>query len=263
MKHTITMQTLKSKLPALIMLVALMVTFSACNDDDDPQPAETSVSFGFQHYIDGNPVVFNEIMYTNSFGNEYSVETLKYFLSDIKLTYPDGNEYLIDAEFYIDGTDENTLMPNQYVMIPNGEYSAVSFIYGLSEEKNKPGRFPNAPESNMEWPPAMGTGYHYMKLEGKIDSGGTINNYQAHTGPTMNNQNYFEVELPNSSFTANGNSIRLMIRMNINKWWENPNTLDLNTVTGIMGNQDMQLKLKANGADVFSFGGEDFPLSTQ
>ena len=258
------MLTLKNKLFALALLFFISFTFTACDDDDDnPEPVESVVFFEFEHYIDGNPVTFNQIMYTNEFGNEYSVETLKYFISEIRLMHSDGTEYLVDTAFYVDGTDEATMMTSQGVLIPNGDYESISFIFGLSKEMNTPGRFPNAPESNMEWPPAMGTGYHYMKLEGKIDSAGTINNFQAHTGPTMNNQNFINVTMPESSFSANGNAMVLRIRMNINQWWENPNTLDLNTVTGIMGNQDMQLKLKANGADVFTFSGVDFPLSTQ
>ena len=258
------MLTLKNKLFALMLLLMISFTFSACNDDDDdPQPTESAVLFEFEHYIDGSPVTFNQIMYTNDFGNEYSVETLKYFISEIRLMHSDGTEYLVDTAFYVDGTDAATLMTSQGVLIPNGEYNSISFIFGLSQEMNTPGRFPNAPESNMEWPPAMGTGYHYMKLEGKIDSAGTINNFQAHTGPTMDNQNFINVTLPDASFTADGNAMALRIRMNINMWWETPYVLDLNAVTGIMGNQEMQLKLKANGADVFSFGGVDYPLSTQ
>ena len=30
----------------------------------------------------------------------------------------------------------------------------------------------------MEWPPALGEGYHYMKLEGKFDSTDLVKNYQ-------------------------------------------------------------------------------------
>jgi hypothetical protein len=107
----------------------------------------------------------------------------------------------------------------------------------------------------MEWPLPMGGGYHYMKLEGKIELPGTTNNFQAHTGPTMGNQNFVEIELPQSSFVLSGEERTLAIRMNINNWWKTPNVLDLNTVTSIMGNQEMQLKLKSNVNDVFSYGG--------
>ena len=252
------MFTLKNKLTALTLLSIFILSFSAC-EDDDTQPAETMVNYKFEHYVDGAPANFNEIMYTNAYGNEYSVETLKYFLSKIKLTFADGTAFTVDQAFYIDAFDESTTTTG-YTSLISGEYASISMIFGLDEEMNVPGAFPNAPENNMEWPAAMGSGYHYMKLEGKVDNDTTTNNYQAHTGPTMNNQNYIEITLPDSEVTLSGNAVTITIRMNIEQWWETPNTLDLNTVTGIMGNQEMQLKLRANGQDVFSFEGVEFPL---
>lgn len=249
-------------LSTLAVLMIFVLTLQACKEDDNPKPTESSILFKFDHYIDGDPVTFNQIKYTNAFGNEYSVETLKYFISNIRLTEDDGTEILVDGEYYVDATDESTTQPLNGVDIPVGDYTSVSFVFGLNEDNNIAGRFPNPPENNMEWPQALGTGYHYMKLEGKIDSTGTINNFQAHTGPTNGNQNYIDVTLPESSFTADGSTMLLKIRMNINNWWKNPNTLDLNTVTGIMGNQEMQLRLKANGEDVFSFAGVEYPLHT-
>ncbi|MCF8366442.1 MAG: hypothetical protein K9H16_11710 [Bacteroidales bacterium] len=241
----------------ILLITMLVLTIAACNksNDEKPQPATALLSLKFEHIVGDDPLMFNQMIYTNAFGNPYSVETLKYFISDIKLTSAQGSEYLIDAEHYVDGLDSSTSLFETGAAIPLGEYSSVSFIFGLNKEKNLPGLFPNAPESLMEWPPAMGTGYHYMKLEGKTDSSGVINNFQAHTGPTMNNQNFIELTVPNSSFMVSGNSTTITIKMDINKWWANPNILDLNTVSGIMGNQEMQLKLKANGEDVFSFGG--------
>jgi len=60
--------------------------------------------------------------------------------------------------------------------------------------------------------------------------------------------------LPNSSINVDGADLQIEIIMNIDKWWENPNTINLNDVTGIMGNITMQQKLQSNGHDVFSIG---------
>jgi hypothetical protein len=103
----------------------------------------------------------------------------------------------------------------------------------------------------MEWPIPLGGGYHYMKLEGKVAAGEVQNNFQAHTGPTNGNQNYIEVSLDGSLFLVDNPQALLVIGMDINKWWNNPNLLDLNEITMVMGNQAVQEKLKANGMDVF------------
>lgn len=245
---------MKNKLITILLLGA--VTLASCSKDPDNvnmQPATAEIQFNFTHFVGSQQVDFNTIKYTNAFGNLYSVATLKYFISDITLQTADGGVILIDDEHYVDATDGTTLTYNPTITIPTGEYTGISFIFGLNEQKNVSGRYVNPPESNMEWPLAMGGGYHYMKLEGKIDSAGVINNFQAHTGPTMGNQNYITVNLTNSNFTATGSGVTVSIKMNINNWWVSPNTLDLNDVTMIMGNQAMQVKLHDNGKeDVFS-----------
>lgn len=238
----------------LTLLALLALSVISCSEDDDPGP-EVRVQIQFSHYVGDQALQFNSIEYQNEAGNIYSVETLLYFVSDFKLMSTGGEEVLIDEIHYVDGRDESTLLFLSETAVPAGTYESLSFVFGLTEADNTPRRFPNTPENNMEWPPAMGSGYHYMKLEGKVDSSGVINNFQAHTGPTMNNQNFVEVTMPESSFTIDGDGQTISVIMDINKWWEDPNMLDLNEVTGIMGNQAMQEKLKANGADVFRWGG--------
>ena len=248
MKKTLLMFT------ALILSGALI--FNACKKDKDvqinPVDKDATVMFTLNHNVDGEQLVFDNIQYQNAVGNDYSVATLKYFISNITFHNTDGSSFLIDEEHYVDASDANTLNFLPDVKIPEGKYSSISFIFGLDTLKNKDGRYLNPPESNMEWPPAMGQGYHYMKLEGKIDSSGTIKNFQAHTGQSMGNPYFIEVNLPNSTFTADGGSFEISFSMNINKWWENPNELDLNVMTSMMGNQTLQQKLHENGNDVFS-----------
>ena len=43
--------------------------------------------------------------------------------------------------------------------------------------------------------------------------------------------------------------------MDINQWWVDPNTIDLNDMTMVMGNLEKQQKLHDNGNNVFVFGG--------
>lgn len=239
----------------ILVLIPLFLTSSCKNNKDNvnPVPASTQIEFSFEHSVGSKELNFNSIEYTNAFGNNYSVETLKYFVSDITLMKDDGTVVLIDEEHYVDAKDENTLLFKPETKIPTGEYLSISFIFGLSEEKNVNGMFPNPPESNMEWPMAMGPGYHYMKLEGKYDSTDVIKNYQAHTGATNGNQNFITLDFTNSVFTTSTNGTHIVINMNINNWWVHPNTLDLNNMTMIMGNQEMQVKLHDNGKeDVFT-----------
>ena len=239
-----------------IMFAAIMLLLPACNKSNDtPILREVQVDFGFIHHVGPDEVQFDTITYTNDAGNEYSVSTLQYFISDIRLSRSDGTTVHFDIEHYVDARNGTTTVFQPDRKIPAGDYSEISFIFGIDSVKNVAGRFPDPPENLMEWPPALGEGYHYMKLEGKHDSTGIIKNFQAHSGPSKGNHYYFTVTLPNSSFKATDDQQTVGIVMDINKWWTGPNTLDLNQMTMVMGNLEMQAKLQENGHDVFSFAG--------
>ena len=238
-----------------IVSLLIAVAFWGCdNTPVDPGDDFVQLQFNISHQVDDQELVFDDIKYTNVAGNTYSVVTLKYFISDITLHNSDGTEYMIDDEHYVDATDPTTLTYSPGDSIPNGDYTHVSFIFGLNATKNVNGYFVNPPESFMEWPPAMGQGYHYMKLEGKYDSAGVVTkNYNTHTGPSMGNQYFIEMTLPSSSIKAEGTNLTVDLMMNINNWYSGPNSYDFNTYgQAIMGNQAAQKVLQENGADVFS-----------
>jgi hypothetical protein len=131
--------------------------------------------------------------------------------------------------------------------------------------------FVNPPERDMFWPDNIGGGYHYMKLNGKwLADDETIKPFNFHlgigqiySGGGMNTdsitgfvQNYFEVELLNSSFTINaGDTLYFEIRMNVENWFQHPNIWDHNYWGGmIMQNQEAMHQACENGKeDVFSF----------
>ena len=231
-----------------IFFLILALGFTACKKDE---VTETKIIFKFEHLVGTDEVEFDDIKYENAYGNKYSVSTLKYFVSNITL-HDESGSLMINWAQYVDARDNSTHTFDPGLKVPVGTYTKVSFTFGLDSANNVSGRFTNPPENLMEWPEPLGGGYHYMKLEGKFDSVGTTKNYQAHTGPTMGNQNYFEVSLTDAAFSCTCEQKTITIKMDINKWWENPNTLDLNEMSMVMGNQPMQEKLKSNGNDVFS-----------
>ncbi len=232
---------------SFLQIFALCILFlSSCEKD------ENQITFEFIHRVGTETLEFDTIRYVNAYGNTFSVVTLKYFISNIILQKTDGGSLLIDEEHYIDASDNTTTSFIPLLKIPVGTYSRISFVFGLDTLKNVSGWFTNPPESKMEWPLGMGGGYHYLKLEGKLNATGLIKSYQAHMGQLKGMPYYISVDLPESSFNIDGDDVNIQIIMDINKWWVNPNTLDLNDITGIMGNGSIQQQLKENGNDVFS-----------
>ena len=99
-----------------------------------------------------------------------------------------------------------------------------------------------------------------MKLNGKyLDNSGNLVPLNIHLGIGQNHdltefyQNYFIVELPVDLTISEYQDSQLGLTMNIDNWFRNPNIYDFTTDgSAIMQNQAAQVKLKENGADVFS-----------
>ena len=244
----------RSPIIIVVLHAAVLMCPRLIAQTNENQSFVIPVIFQFIHKIAGDPLEFDSIRYANEFGNSYSIVTLKYFISAVTLQQTNGESLELVKNRYIDASDVRTCTFTASERIPAGPFSNLSFIFGLDPQTNISGRFPNAPENRMEWPEFMGGGYHYMKLEGKIDSAGDIRNFQAHTGQLDGIARFIKVSLDSPSFLIDNKGVTITVVMDINEWWHAPHTIDLNTITSIMDNGSVQQQLMENGADVFSLG---------
>jgi hypothetical protein len=188
--------------------------------------------------------------YTNTAGEKYNIQTLKYIISNIVLHNGDSNTILIKDIHFVDLSDELTLQ-FETGDLSNGNYTNISFNMGLESSMNVSNAYLNETwHATMAWPDMMGGGYHYMKLEGSYNNDSTF--YNTHTGSTGGMDYSFNVDIPISLNTEDelGN-ISLDINMEINNWYNIPNIYNFSG--SIMGDMSKQILLKQNGvADVFS-----------
>lgn len=262
------------KVLKIILFVSLTIASTGCKKDPDSDPTQEtgSVILLIDHKVDGKLLEENQMIYTNAAGNQYLVSGLKYFISDITFFKQDGTTLQIHQWkdlFYVDEEIPSTKKILFYDRLPAGKYDSISFIFGITEEKNKSFMFVNPPEVNMFWPEVLGGGYHYMMLDGKWkDTTGTSQPFNFHLGigqlyhgAGYNTdsiyafvQNYFRVSLPGSSFFLNDNdTLPINLSMNIERWFETPIVFDFNQWGGaIMQNQTAMEIARKNGKDVFS-----------
>ena len=260
---------MKTKTWALLFFALL--TMAACN-----KPKELSnLDILIDYQVNGEPIRFDTLCYTNEAGNSFLITEVQWFLSNIELkneadewtrlhqhALPDTLD--ISRIFYID-----THLPESQTLhtkpIPIGHYIAIRFTFGLDENENKTGLFRNPPESNMFWPEPLGGGYHYMKLNGKYaDGDGQLAPLNIHLGIGQNEdgtafyQNYFTVEVPlNLSIKENAEN-QFHLTMIVDNWFRNPHTYDFNIWgSAIMQNQAAQRLLNGNGHDVFKITQSD------
>jgi len=256
----------------LILSWALMAFVFSCTKDE-PAPKEAKIILNFTHFCDGLPLEYDTMKYTNAAGNHYLVNEIQYFISDVKLHRSDGTFQLIDQFediHYVDTDIPATQSWQVFDPIIAGNYEKVSFTFGISEAKNQSLMFVNPPERDMFWPDVLGGGYHYLKLNGKwLADNSTIKPFNFHlgigqiyNGGVINTdsitgfvQNYFEVELPNSTFSiSDGDTLHFEIRMNVENWFQNPHLYNHDQWGGdIMQKQDaMKLGCENGEEDVFS-----------
>ena len=255
-------------LPLLLggALFGLMLGNSSCRKDKTVDNGG-EITFLFEHKVDGKPLVRDTMIYVNAASNPYEVDQLQYFISDITLWKQGEKQVLLadSAMHYVDLDIPSTLTwsPNQ--VFQAGSYDSLTFTFGLNKEKNVSNYFVDPPERDMFWPEVMGGGYHQMKMNGKWRTPtGEINPFNMHLGvgmmmdSLMNTiiiQNYFVVTLPlsNCSLHSSQSYRKFVIDMDINSWFETPNTWDWNVMGGmIMQNQDAMHKAAINGMDAFS-----------
>lgn len=261
-------------------LIALAIFFTVTSCTEDKNTAITgSLTLHFQYQVNGTPAVFNSMQYTNAAGNLYEITNIQWFISDFALIDKNGKTIYLSTDKPIHYVDTDLPETGTWKIdgISPGEYKGITFVFGITGEKNIPNMFTDPPESNMMWPYTLGGdfgGYHYMKLNGfwKNPSGqrtpfnchlGVGQIYDSDGNITGYVQNWFEVILPESSFTmTSGASKEAYINMNLESWFETPHVFDWNVFGGaIMNNQEAMGMIRDNGSDVFSItfttGGSD------
>ena len=201
-------------------------------------------------------------MYRNAAGNLYEVNDVQFFISHVKLETA-SREIVEVADnqgiHYTDIRIPGTLSWSIADELPAEEYKSITFVFGLEEEQNTTGYFPNPPENNMSWPDILGGGYHYMKINGRwIDGSGVRQPFNLHSGRIATDNgfadNTFTVTLPLSQFAIiHKETAELTLQMNVNAWFSNPYLFDFNVFGGsIMQNSEAQEVIRENGRDVFS-----------
>ena len=235
-----------------IVMVWVVVSMMWACGGDEPEPEPTDhgkIIVTFHHQVAGELLVIDTMIYTNAAGNHYLITEVQYFISDVILHQSDGSHFLIDDwedMHYVDHDLPSTMTWEVFDKIPPGSYDSISFMFGISPEKNISLMFVNPPERDMFWPDVLGGGYHYLKLNGKWLNDGMAQNVpfefhlgigQIYSGDTINVNditgfvhNNFRVTLPGSSFQmAAGDTLHAAVSMNIEHWFTDPHPIDLST----------------------------------
>jgi hypothetical protein len=168
----------------LLFVLSCCLLLAACNKEDSTATATTGyLAIRFHPTYNGQPLQLNKI-YTNHFGETFSISTLKFYTGQFALV-ANGTETpsLAGEEPYhlFDFAGEG----NQLLKRPiaPGSYSALHFIIGVDSARNIGGVQSGAldPLQGMFW--TWNSGYIFVKLEGNsIASTAPNNKIEYHIG---------------------------------------------------------------------------------
>jgi cytochrome c peroxidase len=235
----------------------VLVLGASCGESPKPEdPTFGTLVIELGHEVSGEPLVLGRLTYTNTAGNRFAIDRLRYYVSDVVLHGAAGAEHTSGVHYCdlsADATQRITL-PD----VPSGQYERISFVFGLDDTRNLTGALPSTPENDaMEWPAALGGGYHYMLLEGRFeDATGSERTCRVQTGRLVSGgtstSHYFEVTLPNSSVAIGTGTTHLLALMDVGGWFADP-PYDFNDYgTDMAASAAAQQILEDNGPHVFA-----------
>jgi hypothetical protein len=233
------------------ILMGLLVVFYGCDKQKNTPPPSSAIplNISVQFKVDQAPLVFDSMMYYNQAGNHYSIVSLLFYLSEFTLIRNDGSEFMLKEYQYVDAGDGST---TSFTInnVPRGCYTALHFNIGVDSLHNVENGLPiNAENLSMDWPVVMGGGYHFLKHEGYFEDSSASYGYAMHLGT---NACLVKIQLP-VSICMTENAVSKNLVMNVNEWFCNPYTYNLNIDgNNIMGNPSAMQKIAGNGSDVFT-----------
>jgi len=235
----------------------------SCSSDNDLEINRINLSLNFTHNwkdsITSTKADFNDIKFDNENGEKLSIGKLRYLVSDVVLINQNGDTIKTNDYKLIDLDDSESLKFTLSEKIQIGTYKSVKFRFGFDEEDNE-GEYPKLNTVSFDVPDMLGGGYHFMQFDGKyIDSLGVNSNFNYHMISAIDKRDSTNIVTTNISFEVNlgaitiGNDTTLEVKADLSQWFKSPNLWDLNKLnTILMPNYHAQIKMKANGKNVFS-----------
>ena len=154
-----------------LILLGFFGFFNSCIVDKPVMPnPDATVFFNFSHSIKVQPIERSTKAYTNSAGNTYKIDLLKYYITNITLIDEKGKPTNYKNYNLINAFDPSSLSIVLDKKIPNGNYRKLKFYMGVDEERNHTGAQEGAlsVSNGMLWNWTFG--YIFYKLEGRFTS---------------------------------------------------------------------------------------------
>lgn len=233
----------------------LLLLFSATGFCQTSPAAKGTLQFVFINTVKGQPVVLNDSMYSNPFGEQYSIKNLKYYISHI--TAANSNKATEKENYQL--IDESNPESKTFSIACNaGTYNSINFLLGVDSLHNVSGAQTNAldPMNGMFW--TWNSGYIMVKFEGSSAASSQVNNrFEYHIGGFSGVNNVLKniaLTLPtdHSPLTIYPNkTVTIFIEADLDLWWQQPNNISIDAMPVCTTPGELAKKMADNYSKLF------------
>lgn len=210
------------------MLILLFIT---AGYSQQPVTDNGNIKFVFINTVKGVSIVLNDSIYSNPFGENYSIKNLKYYISHITMANAaraaeKENYQLVDES----KADSKTFS----IFCKPGRYISVDFLLGVDSLHNVSGAQSGAldPMNGMFW--TWNSGYIMAKFEGTSAVSFRVNNrFEYHIGGFTGINNVLKnISLPLTAdhsplIISPNKTVTIFIEADLDKWWRQPNDISI------------------------------------
>lgn len=245
------------KLLQIAGLIGLVFALPACQKSITPEEKTGTLKITFINSVKGNPVGLGSTVHINPFGEQYKVTKFKYYVSNVKATVSGTNVAAEQESYHLIDESKPESYSFSFAARVN-TYQTLQFLLGVDSIRNVSGAQTGAldPLNDMFW--TWNSGYIMAKLEGTSPQSTYINNkIEYHIGGFSGvNSALKNVVLSMPGGTAvnirEGKTSEIIIDADINKWWQNPNDINIASFAVCHDPGALAKKVADNYSDMFT-----------
>lgn len=246
-------------------IVIICLVIASCGKDEASDPNGNTLlpgnlSVEFVNMVDSQLLdISGNTNYTNSLGEEYSVNTFKYYITNIRLIKPDSSRYYLPETYWlIDASKTQTLL-NTLTKVAAGKYIGMEFMIGVDSATLAKGVQGGAldPSNGMVW--SWTTGYIFVKMEGRCPLAGTdslfayhVSGYHDYDG--TNSLRWSTVYFNGQSIDVNKSlNTKIQIKTDVQEFFKNPTDWSISDSPNVTSPGHLPPIIADNYKDMFSF----------
>ncbi len=208
--------------------------------------------------VNANPMMLGPTIYTNPFGESFTISKFKYYVSNVRLG--------------LSGVATTATEKNSYHLIDQGQpgslhfsfdaeensFITLSFLLGVDSTRNVSGAQTGAldPLNDMFW--TWNSGYIMAKMEGTSPQSNLVGNrIEYHIGGfsgVNNSLKQIGLLFPAGKKVVikQGQTSEIMVEADFNKWWQTPNDIKIADLPVCTTPGVLAKKVADNYADMFT-----------